>query len=91
MNDKNLQPELQDIINRVRAYNTVHPEGIFVYHFIGWKKCDDNCDDCEAEDCHDESRSMMGIFGDLEDVRHLINDLRDAAEDNVDKRGFVSF
>ena len=89
--DPNLSPELKDIINRIKAYNVVHPEGIFVYHFVGWKKAKEVCEDCGEEcGCVDENKSMMGAFGDLESVRMLINDLRDIVEDNQED-GFISF
>ena len=89
--NKNLQPELKDIINRIHAYNAVHKEGCFVFNFVGYKEDKENI--CECGECcetYDENKSMVGAFGDLETVRTMINELRDIAEDFADEDGFIS-
>lgn len=90
--NKNLQPELQDIINRIMAYNVTHKEGCFVFRFVGYKDDKETiCEDCgECCETYDENKSLLGLHGDLETVREMLNELRDVAEDCVDEDGFVS-
>jgi hypothetical protein len=93
MENNEMFPELADIMNRIRAFNTAHPEGRFIYAFIGFKKDSENiCEECGDEcDCLDESKFSMGGFGFLDELRALCNDLRDSIEDNQDEDGFVNF
>jgi hypothetical protein len=90
--EPDLLPELVDIKNRVKAYNLAHPDGCFVFRFVGYKKSGEQCPDCGGDDCmceYDESKSELGIFGDIETVRNMLNELRDIAEDNVTRQGMV--
>ena len=87
---ENLLPELVDIKNRIMAYNAVHPEGCFLFSFIGYKKSDEVCEDCgELCSCIDEKKSDLGICGDIETIRLMLNELRDIAEDCKDEDGTV--
>lgn len=81
--ESNLLPELIDIRNRIMAYNTVHPEGIFVYGFLGFKKDNEQkCECCgDGIEVPDEEKSSFGCFGNKEDIRNLLNMLRDMVED----------
>jgi len=89
-NDKRL-PELTDIINRIMAFNIVHPEGCFLFRFVGYKDSDEICPDC-GKQCmceFDEGKSALGICGDIITVREMLNELREVAEDNIDENGVV--
>jgi len=87
----NLMPELQDIQNRIMAYNRLHPEGCFIFNFLGFKddpnsvceECGDNC--CEP----DKNKSLVGAFGHIDDIRYLCNMIRDVAEDVKADDGYV--
>ena len=90
--DNNLSPELKDIVEMIHRYNATHNKGIFVYDFVGFKKDSDHkCIDC-GDDCDmiDDSKSMMGAYGDKESLRLMLNSLRDMIEDEVDEDGFVN-
>jgi len=92
-NKNQLNLELQDIINRVKAFNLTNPEAIFCFAFMGYKESEEICEDC-GEKCMcepDENKFIIGGHGDIHSLRNLINDLRDNVEDNCDRRGFVSF
>lgn len=86
-------PELADILNRINAFNVCHPEGRFVYAFIGFKKDEGEvCEECgDYCDCIDETKTVLGAFGFIDELRALSNDLRDNIEDNMDEEGFVNF
>lgn len=91
--DNPLMPELQDILQRIRAFNKLHPEGIFVYSFIGFKENGEEfCEECQENHPleFDENKSIIGAFGHLYDLRYSLNMLRDLVEDNIDEDGFVS-
>jgi len=91
-NEQQIQPELADIYNRIKAFNITNPDAIFIFGFIGFKKSDEPCEDCGGDcSCIDDKKTLLGCHGDLDSVRALLNDLRDNVEDNCDKRGFVSF
>jgi len=93
-NKEKMSPELEDIMNRVRAFHTVNPDANFVFAFLGWKKDEevDVCEDCGKKHCcPDETKTVFSGFGDLDTLRQLNNDLRDFIEDSSDKRGCVSF
>ena len=87
----NTMPELKNIIEMIYRYNTLHKEGCFIFNFIGWKKdpnhkcvdCGDNCDEI------DENKSILGAYGNIEDLREMLNGLRDIVEDNSNEDGFV--
>lgn len=91
MNNSNLMPELQDILERIKAFNRLHPEGCFIYNFLGFKKIKGSkCDCCDTElDEPDENKSIGGAFGDIEDIRYLCNMIRDIAEDVKEEDGHV--
>ncbi len=87
----NLMPELQDIENRIVAFNRLHPEGCFIFNFLGFKndpnsKCEE-CGDCCSEP--DENKSIGGAFGHIDDIRYLCNMIRDIAEDVKEEDGHV--
>ena len=91
MEQNNLMPELKDIREMIMRYNAIHPEGCFIFRFVGYKYSDEVCSECgEKWMCeYDENKSELGIFGDIETVRNMINELRDIAEDNQDEDGIV--
>lgn len=99
MEENTMFPELQDILNRIQAFNATHPEGRFVYAFLGFKKDPtQKCVECGGDcDCIDESKTSFGAFGYIDEVRALVNDLRDNIEDNrepsedEDEPDFVNF
>lgn len=89
--NNNINLELKTIIECIKRYNIVHPEGMFVYHFVGWKKSEEICEECGDHcSCVDENRSMIGAYGDLETLRMMTNDLRNIIEDSQEE-GFVNF
>jgi hypothetical protein len=86
-----LLPELKDIQEMIKRYNAVHPEGCFLFSFIGYKDSDEICPDC-GEKCmceFDENKSTVGICGDIETIRIMLTELRDIAEDAKDEGGIV--
>lgn len=87
----NLMPELQDILNRITAFNRLHPNGVFIFNFLGFKKDPNNtCDDCgEEHEEIDEDKSTGGAFGHIDDIRYLCNMIRDIAEDVKEEDGHV--
>jgi hypothetical protein len=88
--NQQLLPELKDINEMILRYNATHPDGCFLFRFVGYKDTDEVCPDC-GEKCmcaYDERKSDLGIYGDIETVRDMINELRDIAEDNQED-GFV--
>ncbi len=89
--DDKLMPELKDIMDRIMAYNRLHPEGCFIFNFLGFKKnSNSTCDDCGGHcDEPDDNKSIGGAFGHIDDIRFLTNMIRDLAEDEKDKEGFV--
>ena len=89
--NETLMPELKDITDRIMAYNRLHPEGCFIYNFLGFKKDLNNvCDDCSGH-CEepDENKSIGGAFGHIDDIRYLCNMIRDIAEDVKEEDGHV--
>ena len=89
--NKDLMPELKDILDRIMAFNTLHPDGCFIYNFLGFKKDPNStCEDC-GEHCDepDENKSISGAFGHIEDIRYLCNMIRDIAEDVKEEDGRV--
>lgn len=91
-NEINIIPELKDIKEMVMRYHAVHRDGCFVFRFVGFKSTGEVCPDCGGKDClceYDERKSELGIFGDIETVRKMLEELRDIAEDEKDKDDFV--
>lgn len=91
MENENLLPELIDIKNRIMAYNAVNPQACFIFRFVGYKDSDEICPDC-GEKCmceYNERTSDLGICGDIETIRAMLNELRDIAEDCKDEDGTV--
>ena len=75
-NEYPLLPELKDIKEMVMRYNATHPEGCFILRFVGYKDSDDICPDC-GKKCmctYDERKSDIGIYGDIETVRDMLNE-----------------
>jgi hypothetical protein len=92
--ENKLSPELRDIIENIKRYSATNKnEAIFVYGFIGFKKDPEHkCIDCgEDYDQVSDEKSTFGAYGDINNVRMLLNDLRDFVEDSVDEDGFVNF
>ena len=90
-----LYPELQDILNRIHAYNISHKEGCFLYSFVGWEKDKE----CRCEECGDfcdkicDEKSMLGAYGDLGTLRTMMESLRNIIEGdaNTNEDEFVNF
>ena len=84
--------ELKDILEMIHRYNASHKEGCFIFNFVGFKKDYENkCECCEDfTDMIDETKSMLGAYGDLEMLRDMINMSRDIIEDGADEDGFVN-
>jgi hypothetical protein len=89
-NEEPLLPELKDIREMINRYNVAHPQGCFIYRFVGYKKADEPCEEC-GDDCvcYDETRSDFGVCGDIETIRNMLNELRDMSEDFKDDEGIV--
>ena len=90
-NEPQLMCELNDIREMISRYNAIHPEGCFVFRFVGFKDSDEICEEC-GEKCmcdYDEKKSVLGICGDIETVRNMLNELRDVAEDCQDEDGTI--
>lgn len=83
--------ELKDIQEMVMRYNAVHPLGCFLFSFVGYKDSDEICPDygekCMCE--FDENKSALGICGDIETIRKMLEESRDIAEDVKDEDGIV--
>lgn len=95
---EDIMPELKDIMENIHRFNAIHPQGRFIYAFIGFKKDKENiCEECgDFFDCPDEKKTIFGGFGHLDELRNLSNELRNEIEDNVefddeDDPGFVNF
>ena len=90
MENEKFLPELNDIKEMIQRYNAVHPQGCFIYRFVGYKESDEVCDECEEKcGCFDSEKSDLGICGDIETIRLMLNELRDIAEDCKDEDGTV--
>ena len=91
MNNPNKTPELKDIVEMINRYNATNVEGYFVFRFVGFSKDKTHkCEDC-GEECseYDDTKSLIGAYGYLEDLRMMINELRDVVEDNINEDGFI--
>lgn len=86
-----LMCELKDIKDRIIAYNRLHPDGVFIYNFLGFKKDPNStCEECGGHcDVPDDNKSIGGAFGHIDDIRYLTNMIRDIAEDVKEKDGHV--
>jgi len=92
MNEIEKLPELKDIVEMIYRYNVVHKDGAFVFRFVGFKKDPEHkCVDCgEHTDEYDDTKSLIGAYGDLGTLRLILNELRDVVEDEMDENGFVN-
>lgn len=85
-------PEIKDILEMIHRYNAANPNSIFIYGFLGFEKdAEHRCKEC-GDNCEKVSmkKSALGGFGHIYDIRSLLNDLRDMAEDTIDEDGFVN-
>ncbi len=87
------QPELKDITEMISRYIAANKNNVyFVGGFVSLKKDKEHkCEEC-GEDCEaiNEDGTQLYAYGHLEDLRSLLNGLRDMAEDECDKKGFVN-
>ena len=62
------------------------------FNFVGFKKDYENkCEYCDDfTDMIDNTKSMLGAYGDLEMLRDMSNMLRDIIEDGAEDDGFVN-
>ena len=91
MIDKKTQPEMQDLILAIKRYTIANKNNVaFIGCFTGYNK--DTCKECNQNDVDliDDSKSNLFIYGDIEELRNILNDLRDICEDEKDEDGFVS-
>lgn len=92
MPEEKIQPELRDIMEMIYRYNATNKEAFFIFRFVGFKKDPtQKCTDCgDYCDVYDEESSALGAFGDKEMLRTMMNELRDAIEDEADEDGYVN-
>ena len=83
-------PELKDIQQAIKKYAALNPSSTIVFGMVAYKKSDEQCDCCGGQcDCVDENKSTIGAFGQLDDLRFMLNNLRDCVEDGIDETGHV--
>ncbi|MEK6880095.1 MAG: hypothetical protein AABY22_10825 [Nanoarchaeota archaeon] len=84
--EQEISCELKDVVEMVYRYNASHPEGCFIFRFVGFEEDKDHtCEEC-GENCsmkYSDKHSLLGIHGDIETVRNMLNELRDIAEDGI--------
>jgi hypothetical protein len=90
MNEDLLMPELKDVIEMTHRFNASHPEGIFMFAFVGFKK-EKDLDDTYWIDDIDDNKTVFSGYGNLEKMRIISNDLRSLIEDNVNENNLVNF
>lgn len=92
MEEIEYNPELKDILEMIHRYNASHKEGCFLFNFVGFKKDTENkCECCDDfTDTIDDTKSMVGAYGDLGMLRDMINMVRDIIEDGAEDDGFVN-
>ena len=80
--------ELSQLIHRYVAAN--QGKVAFVINVVAHSG-HGTCEGCEEEshDMYDESKSTLMAFGELELLRNLCNEARDAVEDGSNRMGFV--
>jgi len=86
-------PELKDIIEMVKRYSISNPDACFIFGFLGFEEDKNHiCEEYGEHGCSkiSESKTSLGAYGDLETLRHMLNDLRNGIED-FQEEGFVSF
>ncbi len=89
-----ISPELKDITEMIRRYiEANHKKVCFVASFIAFKVtpgeiCPDCGDECNHEIAEDATNILA--YGDIDNLRMILNDLRDIVEDSCDKKGFVN-
>lgn len=94
MEQEKIQEELRDVIDSLHRYLAVRKNNAsFVISFVGFKegKCCDCGDECE--DMYDESGSRIFVYGHKENLRVMLNELRDVIEDeeeDPEHPGFVN-
>ena len=89
--EKELQPELKDMLEAISRYVAVNDGQVaFVGSFIGFET---RCGACSGtgEETIDmpDHKGRLVAFGPIEEVRILLNELRDVVEDSQDEDGFV--
>ena len=86
-------PSITDIKEMIARYIACNKGKVaFIGHFISFDG-KGVCDSCSEEkgDLIDPKKCTIMAYGDLETLREMSNDLRSLIEDNVDKKGFVSY
>jgi hypothetical protein len=84
-----LQCELRDLMEMIRRFTAANNDKVcFVGNFVAFETKGKNKGDfLDAKD----GCNIMIAYGQLETIRTMLNDLRDAAEDEADEDGEVSF
>jgi len=86
-----IYPELKDIKQAIKKYVALNPDSTVVFGFVGYKESNGTCCDCGGNCSEiDDYKSDLGAVGQLEDLRFMLNNLRDCVEDSIDETGFVS-
>ncbi len=90
MENPKLMPELKDLLESVRRFHALHPEGCFIFHFLGFQPSKEEDDDEEPFYDIDIDKTALGMYGDIYMIRQMLNDLRDIAENEKDDEEFVN-
>ena len=76
-----LQCELSDIMEMIHRFTAVNKNNtVFIGSFVAFDKEGDTIDEANA----------MVAYGDKEQLRLVLNELRDVVEDEANKDGFVN-
>jgi len=90
--EEELSPELSDIIENIKRYCATNKDVHFIYGFVGFKKDPKHqCIDCGVDcDAVDDTKTQLGAYGNLFDLRELLNNLRNMIEDETGRDNFVN-
>ncbi len=79
-----IQPELSDILEMIRRYNAANRhQCCFIFDFLAFEH--------GKKTCKLKDKAMrLGMYGHIEQLRLMLNELRDFAEDAIDENGFVN-
>lgn len=89
MENPKLMPELKDLLESVRRFHALHPEGCFIFHFLGFQPSQEEEEDDSFYDI-DADKTTLGMYGDIYMIRQMLNDLRDIAENEKGDDEFVN-
>ena len=82
-----VQPELEDIMEALHRYAIVNNHNLcMIGSFVAFDK---NKIENDEEDIFKDGADMNFAFGNKEQLRVLLEELRNQIEDNADEEGFV--